>query len=67
MTDSTEPTPASLVSRISVSIMPSVENTRIVSDLGLKHVELGPFKDPGSEPARGAEMREIVAVKEALE
>ena len=47
--------------------MPSVENVRRVSDLGLKYVELGPFRDPGSEPARGADRKDIAAVKEALE
>jgi len=47
--------------------MPSVENVRGISSLGLKHVELGPFKDPESAPARGVDRREIAAVKEALE
>jgi sugar phosphate isomerase/epimerase len=48
-------------------MMPSVENIRSVSTLGVKNVELGPFKDPPSEPARGVDGREITAVKEALE
>ena len=65
--DPTAPMPSGPASRISASIMPSVENVKRISDLGLKHVELGPFKDPESAPARGVDWKEIVAVKEALE
>jgi len=60
-------TPSGFSSRIGVSIMPSAENVRNASKLGLKHVELGPFRDLESAPARGVDRREVVAVKEALE
>lgn len=63
----TQGVPSNHVSRISASVMPSVENVRNVSSLGLKHVELGPFKDPESAPAQRVDRREIAVVKEALE
>lgn len=61
-----EETPSGFTSRMSVSIMPSVENVRRVSDLGLKYVELGPFKDPEPNPADGVDSSGIAAVREAL-
>jgi hypothetical protein len=40
--------PFSFASKISVSVMPSVENIRKITNLGLRYVELGPFEEHGS-------------------
>lgn len=57
--------PSDFASRVSVSIMPTAEQIRKVSEFGLRHVELGPLEE--NEPKQTTDALErIASVKDAL-